>query len=61
MISLTLDGGAGGDTIAGSRVSRLLLGGDGNDALDGNGGNDRRAQLGAGDDVFVWDQATAAT
>ena len=31
-----------------------LLGGDGNDTVDGNGGNDR-ALLGAGDDTFVWD------
>src|SRR5213078_21972 len=31
-----------------------LLGGDGNDAVDGNGGNDA-AFLGAGDDTFVWD------
>ena len=54
VISLTLDGGAGGDTIAGSPGVELLLGGDGNDTLDGNGGNDR-ALLGAGDDVFVWD------
>jgi hypothetical protein len=54
VISLTLDGGAGGDTIAGSPSVELLLGGDGNDTLDGNGGNDR-ALLGAGDDVFVWD------
>jgi predicted lipoprotein with Yx(FWY)xxD motif len=53
-ISLTLDGGAGDDTIAGSPGVELLLGGDGNDSLDGNGGNDR-ALLGAGDDVFVWD------
>jgi predicted lipoprotein with Yx(FWY)xxD motif/Ca2+-binding RTX toxin-like protein len=53
-ISLTLDGGAGDDTIAGSPGVELLLGGDGNDTLDGNGGNDR-ALLGAGDDTFVWD------
>jgi predicted lipoprotein with Yx(FWY)xxD motif len=54
VISLTLDGGAGDDTIAGSPGFELLLGGDGNDTVDGNGGNDR-ALLGAGDDVFVWD------
>ena len=53
-ISLTLDGGAGDDTIAGSAGVETLLGGDGNDTLDGNGGNDR-AVLGAGDDAFVWD------
>ena len=53
-IALTLDGGAGDDTIAGSQGSDLLLGGDGNDTIDGNGGADR-ALLGAGDDTFVWD------
>jgi Ca2+-binding RTX toxin-like protein len=31
-----------------------LLGGDGNDTIDGNGGNDL-ARMGAGDDTFVWD------
>jgi Ca2+-binding RTX toxin-like protein len=53
-IALTLDGGAGDDTIAGSQGSDLLLGGDGNDTIDGNGGADR-AFMGAGDDTFVWD------
>ncbi len=53
-LSLTLDGGAGDDTIAGSQGSDLLLGGDGNDKIDGNGGADR-AFMGAGDDTFVWD------
>ena len=53
-ISLTLDGGAGDDTIAGSQGADLLLGGDGNDTIDGNGGADR-ALMGAGDDTFVWD------
>jgi Ca2+-binding RTX toxin-like protein len=53
-ITLTLDGGAGDDTIAGAKGIETLLGGDGNDTLDGNGGNDL-ALLGAGDDTFVWD------
>jgi Ca2+-binding RTX toxin-like protein len=53
-ITLTLDGGAGDDTIAGGQGIETLLGGDGNDSIDGNGGNDL-AQLGAGDDTFVWD------
>jgi len=53
-IALTLDGGAGDDTIAGSQGADLLLGGDGNDTIDGNGGSDR-ALMGAGDDTFVWD------
>jgi Ca2+-binding RTX toxin-like protein len=53
-LSLTLDGGAGDDTIAGSQGVDLLLGGDGNDTIDGNAGADR-ALMGAGDDTFVWD------
>src|SRR6266516_4441208 len=53
-ISLTLDGGAGDDTIAGGKGAETLLGGNGNDVIDGNGGNDM-ALLGAGDDTFVWD------
>ena len=32
----------------------MLLGGDGNDAIDGNQGNDT-ALMGAGDDRFTWD------
>jgi Ca2+-binding RTX toxin-like protein len=62
-ISLTLDGGAGNDTLAGSNGIETLLGGDGNDSIDGNAGNDSidgnggndLALLGAGDDTFVWD------
>ena len=42
------------------RGRESLLGGDGNDAIDGNGGAGHRL-LGAGDDTFVWDPATAAT
>ena len=53
-ITLTLDGGAGDDTIAGGKGIETLFGGDGNDSIDGNGGNDV-AFLGAGDDTFVWD------
>ena len=34
--------------------AETLLGGDGNDSLDGNGGQ-RPGVLGAGDDTFVWD------
>src|SRR5262245_35201946 len=47
--ALTLDGGAGDDTIAGSQGVETMLGGDGNDTLDGNGANDK-ALMGAGDD-----------
>ena len=54
LIKLTVDGGAGNDTILGGNGADLLLGGDGNDFIDGNQGNDV-AFLGAGDDVFQWD------
>jgi Ca2+-binding RTX toxin-like protein len=53
-IQLTLDGGAGNDTIHGGDGNDRLLGGDGNDFIDGNGGNDS-AFLGAGTDTFQWD------
>ena len=53
-IGLTLDGGAGDDTLAGGQGVETLVGGDGNDRIDGNKGNDL-ALMGAGDDTFVWD------
>src|SRR5262249_52631440 len=53
LIKITVDGGAGNDTILGSNGNDLLLGGDGNDFIDGQQGNDV-ARLGAGDDVFQW-------
>ena len=53
LIHLTLDGGAGNDTITGGDGNDTLLGGDGNDLVTGGRGNDS-AQLGAGDDTFVW-------
>jgi Ca2+-binding RTX toxin-like protein len=53
LIQLTLDGGAGNDTITGGDGNDLLLGGDGNDLVLGGRGNDV-ALLGAGDDTFVW-------
>ncbi len=53
LIQLTLDGGAGNDTITGGDGNDRLLGGDGNDLVVGGRGNDA-AQLGAGDDTFVW-------
>ena len=43
-INLVINGGAGNDSITGSR---------GNDFVNGGAGNDT-ASLGAGDDVFVW-------
>lgn len=54
LISVTVDGGTGNDTILGSNGSDLLMGGDGNDFIDGQQGNDT-AFLGAGEDVFQWD------
>jgi Ca2+-binding RTX toxin-like protein len=54
LISITVDGGAGNDTILGGNGADLLLGGDGIDFIDGQQGNDV-AFLGAGNDVFQWD------
>jgi Ca2+-binding RTX toxin-like protein len=54
LIKLTIDGGAGNDTILGSNGIDLALGGDGNDFIDGQQANDV-AFLGAGNDVFQWD------
>jgi Ca2+-binding RTX toxin-like protein len=54
LIKITVDGGAGNDTILGSNGIDLLLGGDGNDFIDGQQGNDV-VFLGAGDDTFQWD------
>ena len=53
LIQLTLDGGAGNDTITGGDGNDALFGGDGNDLVAGGRGNDV-AHLGAGDDTFVW-------
>jgi Ca2+-binding RTX toxin-like protein len=53
LISLTLDGGAGNDTVTGGDGNDMLLGGDGNDVVAGGRGNDN-ASLGSGDDTFVW-------
>jgi Ca2+-binding RTX toxin-like protein len=54
LIQLTVDGGAGNDTILGGNGADTLQGGDGNDFVDGQKGNDV-AVLGAGNDVFQWD------
>jgi Ca2+-binding RTX toxin-like protein len=53
LISLTLDGGDGNDTITGGDGADTLIGGNGNDVVAGGRGNDL-AQLGNGDDTFVW-------
>ncbi len=52
-IKLTIDGGAGNDTIVGSQGVDLLLGGDGKDIVTGGRGNDT-ALLGNGNDTFIW-------
>jgi Ca2+-binding RTX toxin-like protein len=54
LIAITVDGGAGNDTLRGGNGADVLLGGDGTDLVDGNQGNDV-ALLGAGDDSFQWD------
>jgi Ca2+-binding RTX toxin-like protein len=54
LIKITVDGGAGGDTLLGSNGIDLLLGGDNNDIVDGQQGNDV-AFLGGGNDTFQWD------
>jgi Ca2+-binding RTX toxin-like protein len=53
LIKLTVDGGAGDDTLLGGNGADVLLGGDGNDVVAGRQGNDV-ALLGAGDDAFQW-------
>ena len=54
LIQITVDGGAGDDTLLGSNGIDSLIGGDGNDFIDGQQGNDV-ARMGAGDDTFQWD------
>jgi Ca2+-binding RTX toxin-like protein len=54
LIRITVDGGAGDDTLLGSNGADVLLGGDNNDFIDGQQGDDV-AFLGAGDDTFQWD------
>ncbi|HET7048217.1 MAG TPA: calcium-binding protein [Solirubrobacteraceae bacterium] len=59
---LSVDGGAGADTVVGSDGPDLILGGEGNDVLNGGGGDDRivgdrgsdTMNGGAGDDTLVW-------
>jgi Ca2+-binding RTX toxin-like protein len=54
LIGVTVDGGAGNDTISGSNGADILLGGDDDDFIDGQQGNDI-VLLGAGNDLFQWD------
>jgi len=59
---LSVDGGAGADTVSGSDGPDLILGGEGNDVLGGGGGDDRivgdrgndTMNGGTGDDTLVW-------
>jgi Ca2+-binding RTX toxin-like protein len=53
LISLTVDGGAGNDTITGGDGNDRLIGGDGNDTIIGGRGSDVMLG-GAGNDTFVW-------
>jgi Ca2+-binding RTX toxin-like protein len=53
LIGLTLNGGAGNDTIIGGAGGDVLNGGDGDDVLIGGAGNDV-VQMGDGNDTFVW-------
>ena len=54
LIQITVDGGAGNDTLLGSNGIDTLIGGDGDDFVDGQQGNDV-AFLGADNDTFQWD------
>jgi Ca2+-binding RTX toxin-like protein len=51
---LTIDGGAGDDTLRGGDGDDTLIGGPGNDVIDGGRGSDV-ALLGGGNDTFTWD------
>ena len=53
LITLTLDGGAGNDTITGGDGADTIIGGIGNDIVFGGRGNDI-ALLGDDDDTFIW-------
>jgi Ca2+-binding RTX toxin-like protein len=54
LIALTIDGGAGNDTILGGNGADTIFGGDNDDFVDGNQGNDT-VFLGNGNDIFNWD------
>lgn len=53
IVTLTVDGGVGNDSLTGSSGNDRLLGGDGDDAIVGGRGADE-AFMGAGNDTFVW-------
>jgi hypothetical protein len=52
--AVTMNGGAGDDTLIGGAGAEFFFGGSGEDFADGNIGADR-ASMGAGDDRFQWD------
>jgi Ca2+-binding RTX toxin-like protein len=52
--AVTMEGGAGADTLLGGVGEETFLGGGGDDFVDGNQGSDQ-ASLGTGDDTFKWD------
>src|SRR5262245_64473519 len=52
-VPVTIDGGAGDDTIIGGGGADILYAGAGNDIVTGGRGNDT-AFLGAGNDRFIW-------
>jgi Ca2+-binding RTX toxin-like protein len=54
LTQLTIEGGAGDDTLLGGDGADVLIGGGGDDFVDGNRGADV-AFLGAGNDTFQWD------
>ena len=54
LIQITVDGGAGDDTLLGSNGADVLIGGDNNDFIDGQQGVDV-VFMGAGDDTAQWD------
>ncbi len=56
---VTLNGGAGDDTIVGGSGPETLLGGAGNDTIDGRFGNDT-ISLGSGDDIVVWNPGSGS-
>jgi Ca2+-binding RTX toxin-like protein len=52
--AVSVDGGAGNDTLLGGNGGEQFFGGSGNDFVDGNIGADS-ARLGPGNDTFQWD------
>jgi hypothetical protein len=50
---VTIDGGAGDDTLGGAGGDELLVGGTGNDIVDGERGSDT-LRLGTGNDTATW-------